>query len=48
MGHFPETKIQRFLHEPSNFGRSIQRRDRTTAAEDIPTIRPRERTDPYA
>lgn len=45
MGHLPETKIQRFLHEPANFGRSVQRTGRTTA-EDIPTARPRERTDP--
>ena len=24
MGHLPETKIQKFLHEPANVGRSVQ------------------------
>lgn len=24
MGHLPETKIQRFLHEPANVGRTVQ------------------------
>jgi len=50
MGHLPETKIQKFLHEPVNVGRTIEQSDYTTipsTAEAIPTPLPRERTNPY-
>lgn len=40
MGHLPESKIQKFLHEPTNLGRAIQAGDNPTippSAEAIPT-----------
>ena len=27
LGHLPETKIQKFLHEPVNVGRSVQHKE---------------------
>ena len=47
LGHLPETKIQKFLHEPVNAGRSVQHKEhdpvtQTAPAEAIATPQPRE------
>ena len=35
MGHLPETKIQKFMHEPANVGRTVQ--NQVYVPEPIPT-----------
>ncbi|KAL9951562.1 hypothetical protein ACROYT_G044246 [Oculina patagonica] len=36
LGHLPETKIQKFLHEPANIGRSVQQREYVPAVSTVP------------
>ena len=52
MGHLPETKIEKFLHEPANIGRSVNQREYTSIpssaeAVNVPSPPSQRRTTPY-
>ena len=36
LGHLPETKIQKFLHEPVNVGRSVQHKEHVPVTQATP------------
>ena len=52
MGHLPETKVEKFLHEPANIGRSVHQGEYTSIpssaeAVSVPSPPSQRRTTPY-